>query len=297
MNIIERVKTHIRKYLTLVVSLKTDITKKLIIKEPMTLCISKINKKGNVEFWTDSRLNYSNNTTIDMGIKVISYPVTIYNILDKTSPDYNQNWGMCFAGGGQTVYYIKDFITENLKNLEYSPDFFDISADIISNFISKIYQIACQKFIDKLTAQEGGCVLLTTGYCPIKRQFITYKYIIKIPIDYDNIEIEKIELKDDIDFIGSGTLKAKELYEQGLTNPYQIMKKIIDENLVHSVGGQIQFGETVNMDFKIKGVIKTEQNKVITQLRGVNLYDNLIFDYTKDLKPTTTFLVNLDEIK
>lgn len=297
MNIIETIKTHLRKYYMLVVSLKNNSTKKLIIKDPMTLCISKISRNGNVEFWTDSRLNYSNNTTIDMGIKVISYPVTIYNILDKTTPDYNQKWGMCFAGGGQTVYYIKDFITENLKNLEYSSDFFVISADVISNFISKIYLIACQKFIDKLTLDEGGCMLLTTGFCPSKREFITYKYSIKFPINFEKIEIEKIELKNDIDFIGSGALKAKELYEQGLTNPYQIMKKIIDENLVQSVGGQIQFGETVNLDFKIKGVIKTEHNKVITQLRGINLYDTNIFNYTQDLKPTTTFLVNLDEIK
>jgi hypothetical protein len=268
------------------------------IKEPMTLCIANINNKGNVEFWSDSRLNYGDNNPIDMAVKVVSFPVIIYNINDKSTPDYNQNWGICFAGGGQTIYYIKDFILENLRNLEYSSDIFDITANKISNYIRVIYKIAVQKFVDKLSLDDGGCELITTGFCPKEKRFITYYYTIKFPIDdWDDIEIIVNELTDKIKFIGNGKYVAQKLYDDGLKNPYQIMKKIIDENLNNKVGGQIQFGENVNLDFKVKGVAKIENHKTITQLRGVDLYDVNLFDYTQDLKPTTSFLINLKEIK
>lgn len=264
----------------------------------MTLCIAHKNKKGGIEFWSDSRLNYSNQEPIDMAVKVVSYPIVVTEIKNPSEFDYRNDWGMCFAGGGQTIYYIKDFIIENLKNIEYSEDLFELTADKISEYINKIYVIACNKFVDKLSMKNGGCILLTTGLCPKDKVFKTYKYLIK----YDNNKLisipKEIFINDDSDFvfIGSGATKARELLKSKIDRPYDIMKKIIDEDLVSSVGGQIQFGETKNLDFKIKGVAKTVSNQTITQLRGVDLYGEL-FDYTTDLKPNTSFAINLNEIK
>ena len=89
------------------------------------------------------------------------------------------------------------------------------------------------------------------------------------------------------------------LFEGGIKHPYKLMKKIIEDNSIPKVGGQIQFGENVNLDFKIKGVGKIDEisGKPSLQLRGVDLYDDEIFDYKTTLKPGTKFLVNFSEMK
>jgi hypothetical protein len=234
-----------------------------------------------------------------MAVKVVSFPVLITELKTPNEFSYRNDWGICFAGGGQTIYYIKDFILENLKHLEYYDDLFVLTAEKIAKYINTIYQLACNKFIDKLSAKEGGCVLITTGLCPLDLRFKTFKYLIKYDSEKNTFisDFEEILINENYCFIGSGSSKAKELLDSGIKTPYKIIKKIIDENLVSSVGGQIQFGENVNLDFKIKGVAKIEENKTITQLRGVDLYDTDLFDYVTDLKPTTSFLINLNEIK
>jgi hypothetical protein len=269
------------------------------IKEPMTLCIAWKNR-NTIEFWSDSRISFDNGSHVDLAVKVVKIPINLYKI-NEDSPTYKFDWGLCFAGGTNTIYYIKDFIFENLLRLEYFDSKVDVSAELIIDYVKKIYQIACSKYI--LTLQKQGvCQLIIGGYCPKENKIRVFKLSFIEFNSTDGIDeavIETLELFGDdknIEFIGSGKDKADDLYKEGLKTPNKILEKIIDENLVDTVGGQIQCGVFEYLNFDIKGYSYTKDNKTSYTLRGVETYDPKLFNSFNDLHPRLKYLVDLSKI-
>jgi len=269
------------------------------LKEPMTLCIAWKNKKT-IEFWSDSRISFENGTNVDLAVKVVKIPINLYKI-NEDIPTYKFDWGLCFAGGTNTIYYIKDFIVENLLRLEYFDSKVDVSTELIVEYVKKIYKIACSKYV--LTLQkQGACQLIIGGYCPQKNEIRVFKlsFIEFNSTDgVDEAKIEVIELfnKDNtIEFIGSGRSKADDLYKKGLRTPNKILEKIINENLVDSVGGQIQCGVFEYLNFDVKGYSYTNDNKTTYTLRGVETYDPKLFNSFNDVHPRLKYLVDLSKI-
>jgi hypothetical protein len=284
----------------LVVSLKKLQRKINELKEPMTLCIANINDKGIIEFWSDSRISFENGTHVDLAIKVVKVPINLYKI-QETTPSYKFDWGLCFAGGTNTIYYIKDFIYENLLRLEYFDDKVDVSADLIIEYIKKIYQIACDKYI--LTLQKQGvCQLIIGGYCPQKNKIRVFKLSFvefNSNSGVDEAVINVVELFNDgqnIEFIGNGTTQADFLYKIGTKAPNKILEKIISENKVDSVGGQIQCGFFEYLNFDIKGYSHIKDNKTTYTLRGIETYNSKLFNSFNDLHPRLKYLVELTRV-
>ncbi len=265
----------------------------------MTLCIAWKNK-GIIEFWSDSRISFADSKNhVDLAVKVIKVPVNIYKV-NEDEPSYKFDWGLCFAGGTNTIYYIKDFIYENLLRLEYIDSKVDISADTIVGYVTKLYRLAISKYVTHLQKQ-GVCSIIIGGYCPHENRIRVFKLSF---IDFDstdgvdraNIECNELFLKGDIEFIGSGSAEAMRLYNEGITKPNDILEAVINSNKVPSVGGQIQCGIFEYMKFDIRGYSYTSDNKTSYALRGIETYDPELFNSVNDLHPRLKYLVDLSKI-
>ena len=103
----------------------------------MTLCIV-WRTEDNVHFCSDSRLTATANSYADVAIKVLPLAVNIYS---PRNPDkertlaHSGEIGMCFAGSAVNSLFLKESIAELLKELQYAPEYTDLSMDGLARFI------------------------------------------------------------------------------------------------------------------------------------------------------------------
>jgi hypothetical protein len=261
----------------------------------MTLVIA--HKTGNhISLSSDSRISLgkegsANYGTYDHGIKVLSLPLNIYSPSEpekQPTLEYNYEIGLAFAGSTVSAYTIKESIYEILKNLQYIPNYTDLSMENIAKLVFNVYKklslVLCQTM-----NKEGMCLVILSGYCLIQKIIRTFKFY------YDNstkqILYEEILKEDGIDFFGSGDSEAKKIHSKNFGSkvtdifiPLHIIKKVIKDNNIGNVGGGLQYGEFKNYNFKIYGIEDYEIGdddcpKRLYQLRGINLYQDEFESY------------------
>ncbi len=107
---------------------------------------------------------------------------------------------------------------------------------------------------------------------------------------------EELFINKDIYFTGSGKIKAEEIYVNDNTlNPLKIIKKIVIEKSVDTVGGGLQYGEFNGNEFKIYGILdySVDSNgnfkNYLFSLWGINLYTNEFEEDTNGLHISFSF--------
>lgn len=253
----------------------------------MTLCLVWKNG-GQIHFASDSRISFGNNLYADVAIKVFSIPVKIYTATDaqtgQRSLDYDHNIGMCFAGSTTNAYLVKESVYEVLQHLQYTP-YTDFSMKGISRLVSKFYEHTSRRICEQI----GDCGIadfFLGGYCPAARTLRVYKFTIDNSVHPIVANYEEVLLTDGIELLGSGSTRAREVlnYNQNIDR-FRLLKDIIKDITIPSVGGNIQYGRFENNDFIVKGVQDYEINangrvNVRFNLRGTELYkDDFACDY------------------
>ncbi len=249
----------------------------------MTLCIAWKDLNG-VHFASDSRASFSNNTSFDHCVKVVSVPMKIYGPLSGSDkyPEqvYEQNIGMCFAGSFLGAYTIKETLIHTLASLQVIPGITDVSMDQICKLIMKFYKLVTDK-LTNVIYNEGLSKLIVTGYCPKQNMVRTFLFNFTTSPTVTT-SYEEILLKvGDIEFVGSGATTAKSKFNSLVsTPPLEILKEIIKDKLVDSVGGAIQYGSLALRNFRVYGIVDyfvDDANKEIETgfyYNGINLNDN-----------------------
>jgi hypothetical protein len=247
----------------------------------MTLCLA-WKKGGLVHFASDSRISFGNNRYTDVGIKVFSIPVKIYSATDaqtrQRSLDYDHNIGMCFAGSTISAYLVKESVYEVLQHLQYTP-YTDFSMKGISNIVSKFYEHTSRRTCEQI-GDSGIADFLLGGYCPAARNLRVYKFTIDHTVYSIVGNYEEVLLTDGIEFLGSGSTPAREVLNRSPNiDRFRLLKDIIKDATIPSVGGNIQYGRFENNDFIVKGVQDYEidadsQVNIRFNLRGTELYNN-----------------------
>lgn len=248
----------------------------------MTLCIA-WKENNQIHFSSDSRATMGL-TEFDHCVKVVSVPVKILGPINSADkyPDqiYEQNIGLCFAGSFLNAYTIKETLIHTLSSLQAIPGITDVSMDQICNLISKFYDFISQKLSQSLFDQ-GLAVLLVTGYCPKMNKVRTFKFSFQVNTHITTSYTEILLNNDEIEFVGSGSTKAKNIFKDLLsTPPLEVLKDVISDDAIKSVGGAIQYGEIHSRNFKVYGIIDffvDESNKEIKTgfyYNGINLSGN-----------------------
>lgn len=247
----------------------------------MTLVIAhRLN--NHISLSSDSRISFGTSGHIDYGIKIFSVPVKIYSPTSSetniTNLDYDYKLGLAVVGSAINAYTVKESVYEILQHLQYLPGYTDLSMEGIAGLVFKVFKKTTIDLGDIIQA-NGICELILAGYCPIQNKVRIYKF----SCDTSTYPIrpfhEEILTNNGIEFFGSGKTEANNIHTQNIhLSPLHIIRQVINDNKVLTVGGGLQYGEFVINNFKIYGVENYELNddgtfkEYLYTLRGINLY-------------------------
>ena len=230
----------------------------------MTLCLAWLTKHE-VYLASDSRLTNSYGGIVtDDATKIFRINVEVYGSTPSETPNeeppllHQTTYGLCFAGsyiGGST---IASTIEEVLSNIQAAP-MSDISIENLSDIALAVYkQISRQ--LTSIHGEGGISELLLAGHCLLTNEFKLYKFSPTIKdqmVDYEKKEIKLIELPV---FLGDNSAKVKaNSLLSNLSNEYtylHLLRDVIRDEEVRTVGGNIQIGQFKAERFKTLGIVE-----------------------------------------
>lgn len=269
----------------------------------MTLCIvSRFN--GQIHFASDSRLKIDSNSYADVAIKVLALPYRIYSATDQDGNktlDYEGELGMCFAGSAVNSLFIKETITEIIKNLQYAPPLTDVSFDKLVTIIFKAYKVISKAVCETVLAERGISEIFIAGFCPKEKGLRVYKFETN-PISNSQSFSEVLRTEGEYILSGNGKNRAEQFLKT-LTEPTIMrdlllaLKETIDDTNVEDVGGHIQYGVLGGNAFITHGIVEYLENGEIKYWRGfidlnggefMSASDDLVLSYSY-IDPFDTF--------
>jgi len=225
----------------------------------VTLCMA-WRRDGTVHFASDSRLTVAKNSYADVGIKVLSLPFTVLQPAEAGSNErqavaFSGELGMCFAGSAVSSLTIKESVVEILKSLQHAPGYTDTSMAGLANFIFTAYKVVSRTVCQTALGPNGRASILIGGMC----QELGRVRVFHLSTDSSNIpSINEVLTEKDHEFIGSG----KDAAENGLPQKpadgdyFNVLKSVIDDAGIQSVGGQVQYGCFKGSQFVVYGLIE-----------------------------------------
>jgi hypothetical protein len=229
----------------------------------MTLCVV-WRTNDVVHFASDSRVTLAKNSYANIGIKVLSLPYNIYSPYDcitkERSLDVSGELGICFAGSAINSLFLKESVAELLKELQYVPNYTNISMDSLSKLIFTAYRLISKEICSTAIGGNGRAALVVAGWCIEKKCIRTFLLETN---DENNHSCNEILTKPNQHyFLGSGASQAKDLLPSNPSNTdfLTVLKKVIDDENVGSVGGSIQYGHFDNSKFKLSGIVELSES-------------------------------------
>jgi hypothetical protein len=243
----------------------------------MTLVIAWKAGDGNVQLSSDSRLNFGSIDHIEYGIKIFSVPVKIFSptnsVTGESSIEYEGIIGLAFIGSSINAYTVKEAVFEILQHLQYVPGYSDLSMEGIAKVVFKIFNKTALD-LGNIMRESGLAELVLAGYCPESNMYRVFKFTCDILPKF-----EEILKEPGVEFFGSGKNEAETIFiDQGDLSPLHIIRKVIHNQNIPSVGGGIQAGHFEDNRFKIFGIQdysvddQGDFKEYLYSLRGINLY-------------------------
>jgi hypothetical protein len=258
----------------------------------MTLCLA-WKDKSKYYFSSDSRLRNESGIITDKASKIFKINIRILGPSNREKTNtaneilLDSSYGLCFAGSYLNGSLLADTMNQVLTNLQGAPNFSDFSFSNLSNIAFNIYKQVSTQLME-INQINGLSNVLFGGHCIEKSKYIFYEFGFKVNAQ---IDFYKNELNDN-DFpkyIGDNTAKGKatELAQNLGTNysHFHILRDIIVDTEINTVGGDIQTGIFENKKFDTHGILEyhIENNahnfsevKTEFKYRGIKIdYDNL----------------------
>lgn len=257
----------------------------------MTLCMV-WKARGNIIFLSDSRLTFGIPTS-DTGIKVVRIP---FNIFEPGSPGQDPklilsgDLGMTFAGSSAVALMMKEALAEVVFQIQGIPNYHDLDMNGISDLIFRGFKVTAQS-IGAAIFEGNLTTVIFAGYCPTENRLRAFR----MDVDKSNqCRINEILLHEgEIETIGSGKKQADAMLPNipNDRNMVEIMKEVIQDPTVDSVGGNIQYGSFFGTRFQPYGVIELANNqKGVHYWRGPLDLNGSDFDEDKGLLPLMPYL-------
>lgn len=228
----------------------------------MTLCVA-WRRNGTVHFASDSRLTVAKSSYADVAIKVMSLPLTILNPVDPANSGQRtvaQRWdlGMCFAGSAVSSLFIKESVSEVLKGLQHAPGYTDTSMKGVASFIFTAYKLISSEVCATAIGRNGRASLLIGGMCNQDRKIRVFQLSTDV---WNTHQLQEVLTDTPHVFVGSGAKDAAESLPQNPTDIdyINVLKSVINDTRVPSVGGHIQYGCFKNDKFVVYGIVEFDR--------------------------------------
>jgi ATP-dependent protease HslVU (ClpYQ) peptidase subunit len=252
---------------------------------------------GRIHLASDSRIKLSEKQYPDTGIKVISIPVVISGTeLDQDGNLlllFKNRYGFCYAGSLVNASTLRELLEEVLQSVQFVGNTNDLSFEIICNAVSKY----CGKIsteLCKFLFEKGRYEFFFTGFCPKEQCLKAAHFVLLHQNGQATASYNRILVYDgSFVAIGSGATVANSMLHNVCLNGMLLtLNEIIDNQLVESVAGDIQYGTfSKGGDFKISGLRRISMETALIndvqygpdilnryKYRGFQFLDNLNLD-------------------
>ncbi|TRU41494.1 MAG: hypothetical protein EWV91_21450 [Microcystis aeruginosa Ma_QC_Ca_00000000_S207] len=228
----------------------------------MTLCIA-WRQNECIYFASDSRLTNPDKTTItNYATKIFKIHVAAVGPGPEVAPIFSTDFGLCFTGSYLNGSLIADTISEVLSNLQVIPHS-DYSIDNLAEIAFVVYKNVSIQLME-LNREKGLAKAYLGGFCPFTNVFKLFEFApISLPTN-SKITFTKTEININQNPALLGDFDAQNAtnnLSKNLSNTYSyfhILRDIINNPDIPTVGGQIQVGVFEENTVRTSGIAEYE---------------------------------------
>ena len=245
----------------------------------MTLCAAFVDGET-IWFASDSRLTLPTGATFDFCSKVVRVPVKLLGSGYEGSPPqpiHEFNIGLALVGNFTAAYSVRELLIELLPQLQVIPELRRASFDIVIEVIRALFESVSRSICETL-AEKGIAQLLVGGHCPLQKRVRTFHLTIDSSTFPISVHTNEFAPTARGLFLGSGREAAEKIVSaQPDVSVFHVIKRVIDDPDVPSVGGAIQLGFFRSTEFIVAGIydyVIDEKERTVTVRRlhrGIDL--------------------------
>ena len=207
---------------------------------------------------SDSRLSFSQQGSVDVGLKVHPLPLRIFLPNPLREPFHDGSIGVVLVGSFISTVSVKDPLMTLLGNLQFVPGYMNPTLEEVARIVAYLLETVGGE-VCRVMAWRGTGQVIIVGKCPEKRVEQCFSISLK-PID-NHLEAEIRQELQDVEVSFFGDREAKEAAERELGHQaptrrsvLRVLKSICLDECYSNVGGPIQYGRTEGERFFQKGV-------------------------------------------
>lgn len=165
---------------------------------------------------------------------------------------------MCFAGSAVNSLMIKESVAAVLQDLQYAPGYTDVSLKGICEFIFKAYKLISKEICKTAAGPKGVADFIVCGQCPSTDLLRAFKF----STNRNNVHsLNEVLVESKHEFLGSGSAHVDRNATLVRNIDYlSVLRDIIDDESIESVGGNIQYGTLHNNDFTVYGIVELKDS-------------------------------------
>lgn len=246
----------------------------------MTLCVI---WRGNdtIHMASDSRITLSAGSYIDVAIKTLCVPCRIH--WPGSEQDREQHLfelGLSVSGSHLNSFVIKETMSEVFRNMQIAPGHSEVSLDKIAKIFFFAYEELSRKFCETALASRGIAEIHLAGFCLTEKKHRVFKFSTDVSTNIHKCE----EVLTETAFSVSGTGKKRVLEKLGNgEQPLMLLRNVIEDADVESVGGPLQYGRFKQERFKVFANCKLEEGNIVYERGGLDLNDSRLLNSHDDI--------------
>lgn len=225
--------------------------------------------EGRLHLASDSRMSFGAAGSTDIGVKVMRLPVRILGCdldnVGELNTLFAQTYGFAYAGNLSNAATFKQFIEDILLDVQYVDTATPLSFEAICDFLCHFSERISTEVVSRL-AQNGQYTFLLAGYCPLAQRLRGARFTLTQDAGRGVASYEEVA-KEDGQYVavGSGATEFEKIIagqEVSWRSVLLTLNKVIDEGVIDSVGGDLQYGSFgKNLNFSVFGITRISQEE------------------------------------
>lgn len=225
--------------------------------------------EGRLHLASDSRMSFGAAGSTDIGVKVMRLPVRILGCDPDDKGALNilfaQTYGFAYAGSLSNAATFKQFIEDILLDVQYVDMGTPLSFELICDFLCHFSERISTEVVSRL-AEHGQYTFLIAGYCPLAQRLRGARFTLAQDAGRSVASFEEVAQEDgQYVAVGNGATEFKKHIagqEVSWRSVLLTLNKVIDEGVVDSVGGDLQYGSFgKNRNFTVSGITRISQEE------------------------------------
>lgn len=205
--------------------------------------------EGRLHLASDSRMSFGTAGTADVGIKVMRLHIRVLG----TEPDehgalnqlFEANYGFCYAGSLANASTFKQLIEDLLLDVQYVNADVPLSFPEICSFLCRYCEKVSTEVVSRL-AENGVYTFFIAGLCPFTKRLRGARFLLGQDAGQTVATFTEAAAEDGQYVpVGTGAEEFRRLFagqELTLKSALLTLNQVIDDGLVDTVGGDIQYG-------------------------------------------------------